>query len=80
MKFKSLETIQQKFPNFATDPWNVHLGLVVDGVNPFKLTQSTWSMWPIMMLHYNLFPWLMFIYFFILFTLLILDGKIICHI
>jgi hypothetical protein len=77
---KAWKHIQQKFPDFVVDPRNVHLGFVVDGVNPFKLTWSKWSMWPVMLLHYNLPPWLMFKFFFILFTLLILDRKRICHI
>lgn len=53
---KAWKHIQQKFPNFVVDLQNVHLALVVDGVNPFKLTHSTWSTWHVMLLNYNLPP------------------------
>jgi hypothetical protein len=48
--------IQQKFPNFVVNFQNVHLALVLYGVNPFKLTHSTWSTWHVMLLNYNLPP------------------------
>jgi hypothetical protein len=61
-------------PTFGGDPQNVHLALAADGVNPFKQTRSTWSMWPVTLLNYNLPPWLTTKKFFILLALLI-PGK-----
>ncbi len=48
--------------------------LVANGVNPFKLTWSNWSTWLVMLLNYNLPPWLTTNKFFIMFGLLII-GK-----
>ena len=61
-------------PTFGHDPRNVHMGLAADGVNPFKLQRSTWSTWPIMLLNYNIPPWLTTKKFFIMLVLLI-PGK-----
>ena len=61
-------------PTFGLDSRNVHLGLAADGVNPFKLQRSTWSTWPVMLLNYNIPPWLTTKKFFIMLVLLI-PGK-----
>jgi hypothetical protein len=45
-------------PTFQRDARNVHFVLAADGVNPFKQTHSTWSTWPVVLLNYNLPPWL----------------------
>lgn len=60
---KAWKHVHEKFPTFALDPRNVHLTLAANGVNPFKLTYSMWSTWPIMLLNYNLPPWLTTIFF-----------------
>jgi hypothetical protein len=46
-------------PTFYNDAWNIHFALVVDGVNTFKQTRSSWSTWPVMLLNYNLPPLVM---------------------
>ncbi|KAA0056494.1 CACTA en-spm transposon protein [Cucumis melo var. makuwa] len=46
-----------EFPNFAPDPRNVHLGLASDGFNPFGQMSTSYSMWHVMLLPYNLPPW-----------------------
>ena len=61
-------------PMFKEDLWNVYFVLVVDGFNPFKQTQSTWSTLPVMLLNYDLLPWLCTKKFFIMLVLLI-HGK-----
>jgi len=61
--------VHEKFPNFVSDPRNVHLALTIDGVNPFKLQRTTWSTWPVMLLNYNIPPWLTTKKFFILLAL-----------
>ena len=58
-------------PTFGLDAWNVHMGLAADGVNPFKLHRSTWSTWPVMLLYYNLPPWLTTKNFLVMLALLI---------
>ena len=60
--------------SFGCEDRNIHLGLAADGVNPFKLQRCSWSTWPVMLLNYNLPPWLSTKKFFIMLALLI-PGK-----
>jgi hypothetical protein len=59
---------------FLHNARNVYFALAADGVNPFKQTRSTWSTWPVVLLNYNLLPWLSTKKFFLMLCLLIL-GK-----
>jgi hypothetical protein len=61
-------------PTFRDDARNIHFALAADGVNPFKQTRSSWSTWPVMLLNYNLPPWLCMKKFFVMLALLI-PGK-----
>jgi hypothetical protein len=61
-------------PTFGHNAWNIHFVLATNGVNPFKHTRSTWSTWPIVLLNYNLPPWLSTKKFFLMLCLLI-PGK-----
>jgi hypothetical protein len=61
-------------PTFRNDARNIHFALAADGVNPFKQTWSSWSTWPVMLLNYNLPPWLYTKKFFVMLALLI-PGK-----
>ncbi|XP_042404102.1 uncharacterized protein LOC121993927 [Zingiber officinale] len=47
----------EKFPTFAMNPRNVRLGLATDGFNPFGSMSTTYSMWPVMVVPYNMPPW-----------------------
>ena len=51
-KFDSLH------PTFASEHCNIRLGLASDGFNPFSNMSITHSMWPIVLILYNLPPWL----------------------
>ncbi|KAL4335213.1 hypothetical protein GQ457_07G009520 [Hibiscus cannabinus] len=42
---------------FALDPRNIRLGLASDGFNPFGNMSNSYSMWPVIILPYNLPPW-----------------------
>ena len=55
----------------AHDIRNVRLGLATDGFNPFGLMSSTYSMWPVMVMPYNLPPWKCMIEPFMMMSLLI---------
>ena len=61
-------------PSFAIEPRNVHFALAADGVIPYKQNRSSWSTWPVLLLNYNLPPWLSTKKFFIMLALLI-PGK-----
>lgn len=56
---------------FAKEPRNVRLGLAIDGVNPFQDLSSRWSSWPVLLVNYNLPPWLATKRFFVMMSLLI---------
>ncbi|XP_075514216.1 uncharacterized protein LOC142549251 [Primulina tabacum] len=50
------DTINHKWPNFASDPRNLRLGLATDGFNPFGDLSSRYSCWPVILVNYNLPP------------------------
>ncbi|OMO68751.1 Transposon, En/Spm-like protein [Corchorus capsularis] len=52
------KAFDSRFPDFASDPRNVRLGLAADGFNPFKLMSTTYSTWPVVLINYNLPPWI----------------------
>ncbi|XP_075084789.1 uncharacterized protein LOC142168035 [Nicotiana tabacum] len=43
---------------FASDPRNVRLGLASDGFSPFGTMSTTYSIWPVFLIPYNLPPWM----------------------
>lgn len=52
------DTVNKKWPQFASDPRNVRLGLATDGFNPFNNIAKSYSCWPVVLTIYNLPPWL----------------------
>ena len=46
----------KEFPQFASEPRNVRLGLASDGFNPFGNMSTAYSMWPVVLIPYNLPP------------------------
>ncbi|XP_042979992.1 uncharacterized protein LOC122310182 [Carya illinoinensis] len=47
-----------QYPQFASDPRNVRIGLASDGFNPFNNIAKPYSIWPVILVAYNLPPWL----------------------
>ena len=47
----------EKHAWFAADSCNVRLGLASDGFNPFGNMSTSYSMWPVVLMTYNLPPW-----------------------
>ncbi|XP_052732434.1 uncharacterized protein LOC128196236 [Vigna angularis] len=45
-------------PQFALDPRNVRLGLATDGFNPYGNLSTNHSIWPVVLIPYNLPPWM----------------------
>lgn len=45
---------------FASDPRNVRLGLASDGFNPFGNMLTSYSMWLVILISYDLPPWKIF--------------------
>ncbi|WVZ21880.1 hypothetical protein V8G54_000424 [Vigna mungo] len=52
------QTIDSMFPYFGNDPRNLRLALATDGMNPYSNLSSRHSTWPVMLVIYNLPPWL----------------------
>ena len=48
--------IDEKWPTFRQEPRHLHFGLGIDGVNPFGARSSSYSIWPIVLVNYNLPP------------------------
>ncbi|XP_042425958.1 uncharacterized protein LOC122013798 [Zingiber officinale] len=46
-----------KFLVFGMDPRNVRLGLATDGFNPFGSMNTTYNMWHVIVVPYNMPPW-----------------------
>ena len=50
--------INDTYEDFAMDPRNVRLGLASDDFNPFGMLNVTYTTWPVILIPYNLPPWL----------------------
>ncbi|KAG8069386.1 hypothetical protein GUJ93_ZPchr0005g16246 [Zizania palustris] len=46
-----------KYLVFASNSRNIRLSVASDGYNPFRTMRSTYSIWPIILIRYNLPPW-----------------------
>ena len=56
---------------FGRDPRDMHLGLALDGMNPYSEKHSTQSLTPIIVFNYNLPPWMVTKKYFVMLCLLI---------
>ena len=52
------KAIDSRYPDFASDSRNIRFGIASDGFNPFGMMSSTYSCWPVVLVPYNLPPWL----------------------
>ncbi|XP_075112672.1 uncharacterized protein LOC142182321 [Nicotiana tabacum] len=64
-----------RYPEFAGDPRNVRLGLASDGFNPFGTMRTAHSTWPVILMPYNLPPWMCMKQEFFILSLLIPGPK-----
>ncbi|XP_020262530.1 uncharacterized protein LOC109838504 [Asparagus officinalis] len=55
---KAWKDFDSNHPDFALDPRNVRLGLASDGFNPFRTMSISHSTWPVILINYNLPPWM----------------------
>ncbi|KAF5458750.1 hypothetical protein F2P56_022757 [Juglans regia] len=55
---KTWKEFDMQYPHFALDPRNVRIGLASDGFNPFNNIAKPYSIWPVILVAYNLPPWL----------------------
>ncbi|XP_028802762.1 uncharacterized protein LOC114757826 [Neltuma alba] len=50
--------INEMYPEFGSEPRNLRLGLCMDGINPYGTLNNTHSAWLVLLVIYNLPPWL----------------------
>jgi hypothetical protein len=67
--------VDYKWPEFASDPRNLRLALAADGINPHSSLSSRYSCWPVILVTYNLPPWLCMKRKFMMLSLLISGPK-----
>ncbi|XP_050215350.1 uncharacterized protein LOC126666401 [Mercurialis annua] len=72
---KAWKTVDQTYPNFSSDPRNIRLGLSTDGFNPFGNLSTSYSIWPVIVVPYNLPPWMSMKSDFLMLSLLIPGDK-----
>lgn len=63
--------VDSMWPEFAAEPRNLRLAISADGINPHKTLNTTYSCWPVLLVTYNLPPWLCMKRKFMMLTLLI---------
>ena len=56
--FEAWKSFDSKYIEFSSKPRNVRLGLATDGFNPYGIMSSTYSTWPVILIPYNLPPWM----------------------
>ncbi|RVW72464.1 hypothetical protein CK203_060492 [Vitis vinifera] len=54
----SWKVIDHRWPDFSAEPRNLRLAISADGINPHSSLSSRYSCWPVVMITYNLPPWL----------------------
>ena len=52
------KSMDANYPQFASEFRNIRLGLASDGFNPYRSMNISHSTWPVVLLNYNLPPWL----------------------
>ncbi|WCJ37874.1 hypothetical protein M5689_018973 [Euphorbia peplus] len=52
------KAFDEAYKQYASDPRNVRLGLTSDGFQPFNNSKTSYSIWPIILIPYNLPPWM----------------------
>ncbi|XP_041000851.1 uncharacterized protein LOC121246677 [Juglans microcarpa x Juglans regia] len=72
---KVWKEFDEKHGWFSQDPRNVRLGLVSDGFNPFNNMSKPYSIWPVLLVRYNLPPWSCMKYPYTMLSLLITGPK-----
>ncbi|XP_056688291.1 uncharacterized protein [Spinacia oleracea] len=55
---KAWKHFDESYSSFALESRNVRLGLASDGFNPFGGLRSDYSIWPVVIVVYNLPPWM----------------------
>ena len=71
---KSMKNIEEKWPRkFKDEPHSIRFGLAI-GVCPFSFISSNYSVWPVILIVYNIPPWISVRKEQLMFTLIV-PGK-----
>ncbi|XP_066161406.1 uncharacterized protein [Oryza sativa Japonica Group] len=68
-------TIDRIYQEFSNDPRNMRFAMCTDGINPFGDLSSRHSTWPVLLVNYNLPPWLCFKRKYIMLAMLIQGPR-----
>ena len=71
----SWKLVDNRWPYFAEEPKNLRLVISADGINPHKSLSSKHCYWPVIMIIYNLSPWLCMKRKFMMLSLLLLGPR-----
>ena len=52
------KTFDYQHKDFAAESRNIRVGLATEGMNPFKTLSISHSTWPVVVVQYNLPPWM----------------------
>jgi len=55
---KGWKHFDETHKKFASKPHNVRLGLIIDGFQAFSNAATPYSIWPVMLVPYNMPPWI----------------------
>jgi len=69
------KTIDQLHPNFGQDSRSLRVGLAFDEINPFGNLSTNHSSWPVLLMIYDLSPWLCIKQKYILFCMMIASPR-----
>ena len=55
---KGWKHFDETHKKFGSEPRNVRLGLITDDFQPFSNAATPYSIWPVMLIAYNMPPWI----------------------
>ncbi|KAL3683218.1 hypothetical protein R1sor_001240 [Riccia sorocarpa] len=71
----AVQHVEQTWPEFRRDPRHLCFGLASDGVSPYGVKSFSHSTWPVVLMNYNVPPWLANKKGFLLLALIIQGPK-----
>ena len=73
---KAWEEVDRLYPKFLYEPRHLRIAIATDGFNPFSLKNSQHTVWPVVIVIYNLFHTMTTKSAFMLLTMIISVGGI----
>ena len=55
---QAFKHIDATWPEFCWEPRHIKFGVGLDGINPFSMRSSKWSTWPVVLINYNIPPFM----------------------